>query len=130
MKYAGPDVIDYFRNTLNHNTYQLDNKDVNLDRDIVIYDYFNSTYIGDHQLGFGRKEDDIVYYKKDKSSIQLSCESVTDYGEITGTIGVANSGDNKYFYFKNIKSFYAYDLSNTTNKGTKVSCYHSNQLIP
>ena len=125
--YAGPDVVDYFRNISSHSIIQLTRNSFIEGREYQIYSDYNSTLVGLTENGlknpYYKDKKDVVYFNKDKSKINLSCNSVTDYGEIIGTISIGNDDGKEYFYYNKLKSIYAYNTSESKDKGMKVKCY-------
>jgi hypothetical protein len=116
--YAGPDDMKYFRDKGDLITQFIDEPDKYLGKNYKLYSEYNLNGVPDIL-----DDTSLIYFKKDKTDLELACNSVTDYGEITGTIVTAVSNGEKYFYYKNIQSIFAYENSDTDNKGMKIKCY-------
>jgi ADP-glucose pyrophosphorylase len=119
--YAGPDVIDFYRDKGKSFNNFIENPDNYIMKKSLIYAFLNNHNdgIGDHDYG----EELFIYFKKNKAIIQLDC--ISDKIEINGILQRGIKENKNYFYYTNIESIYGYDdgKSNPIDKGKKVKCY-------
>ena len=117
--YAGPDIVDYFRDKGDLLSIFINGPDKYIGKNYKLYSEYQSKGIPD-----SLDNSVLIYFNKDRSELKLSCESVTeDYAEIIGEINIGIKDDEEYFYYQTIQSIYSYAKFDSKNKGMKVKCY-------
>lgn len=125
MNFGGPDVYEYFRNIhINAHTQTIETN-IDSKQETKVFDDFNSTYAGyQGQDSISSLSKNRIYFNEDKSPLKLDCENVSSFGEIIGQLTIGSNNGNEYFYYKSLKSIFAYD-KNIDNQGMKVKCFQS-----